>query len=341
MKTRIVMLLMVCRVIFPAVSATAGRDARPEIEIRRVVSITVSKHIKNLTQTAKVEIASRWMFAEKGVQIKQLLHRNDPIEIHTGYGNQYVKRFDGFIRTVSPTIPVLIECDDWMFKLKNTPVKDAGYKNVKISTLLDTIIPASYGITYDILDTEIGTFTHRDANVAMILDKIKEVTGMVVYFKGKTLFIGKAYIGRVGAEARKPVCQLHIQRNVKKNDLTYQDPDDLKVNMVVIIKQKGKDKRLEYGPDVDGKIILEKVTGVTEEQAKGIAEAKTALFKKAGLKGKIGMYLLPYIEVGDVVQIVDSQYPEKNGNYFVDGTEETYNASTGGTQLLTLGSKAN
>ena len=79
-----------------------------------------------------------------------------------------------------------------------------------------------------------------------------------------------------------------------------------------------------------------KVSGVDPSQLKTLAKNEHNLWCYNGYEGSFTGWLVPYVEPGDAVRIIDSDYPMKGGLYYVTGTEISF-SKEGGKRTVSLG----
>ena len=77
----------------------------------------------------------------------------------------------------------------------------------------------------------------------------------------------------------------------------------------------------------------------TEVSLKSIAEQTRKGLVYTGYKGAIQGWLLPYCQVGYTAKVVDVDYPEREGKYYVSAVRTTFSRSTGGLRSVQLGIK--
>jgi hypothetical protein len=85
-----------------------------------------------------------------------------------------------------------------------------------------------------------------------------------------------------------------------------------------------------------GKSIKREVFGMTVEQARKIAENEHTIWCYDGYEGSFTGWLIPFVEPGDAVKIIDTDYPAKEGTYYVTGTEVSF-SKEGGKRTISLG----
>jgi hypothetical protein len=81
-----------------------------------------------------------------------------------------------------------------------------------------------------------------------------------------------------------------------------------------------------------------KKTTTNDADIKRVAESEYNLWVYDGYEGSITGWLIPYVEPAYKIELRDSEYEYKNGNYYVIATETNF-SSSGGSRKITLGRK--
>lgn len=329
----------VVRVSFPEAPRPSG-PPRPAFAVPRVVAVKVESSWRNLTGTATVEVQGRWLFQEKRVAIRDWLRRGDPVAIELGYNQTLVREFTGYVTDVKPGIPITLSCEDAMYALKRHGVK-RSYESVRLPRLLHDICPA--GTRIDALDADLGHFKAANVTAAKVLEKLKEIYGFVSYFRDGTLYCGKVYRDGAAAPKHDFGFQRAGLRSVLSDALEYRTQDDLKVVVEATSHQlKGKDLKVTVG-DVNAldaeKRTLQYFNLASEAELRARAQRDVDKLKVTGYKGSFTTYGLPSVRHGERAGLTSSEYPERNGDFFIDATVKTFN-SGGYRQEITLGSAA-
>jgi hypothetical protein len=338
-RSLLMLFVLVARLTFPAAARPDAPD-RPAFVVRRVVSVKVENSWRNLTGKASVQVPARWLFQHNRLRIKDWLRRGDPITIELGYNKTMVEEFTGYITDVKPGIPVTLNCEDEMYRLKRWPVKYSS-GGVRLPALLRAICPP--GTKINALDTDLGHFKAANVTVAKVLEKLKEMYGFASYFRNGTLYCGKVY--RETDEPTKTA--FNFQRPglgaVLDDSLEYRTADDLKVIVTATSHQlKGKDLKVVVGDvtalDAEPR-TLQYFNLDSEADLRAAANRDVQKLKVEGYKGSFTTYGLPSVQHGQLAGISNSEYPERDGDFFIDATSKTFE-SGGYRQEITLGSAA-
>ena len=332
-------LLQVCHLEFAAVKRPDG-TTRPAFDVRRIISVQLESSWRNLTVKATVQLPSRWLFQANAIAIKDWLRVGDPIVIALGYNKTLVQEFAGYVSDVKPGIPVTLTCEDEMYHLKRYPVK-CSYAAVSLRKLLHDICPK--GLVIEAPDVPVGTFKATNTTVAKVLEKLKSDYGFVAYFRGSKLYCGEVY------HQAKPDAPIHFnfQRGgpgaVLQDELEYADASSLKVIVQATSHEaKGKDLKVTVGDttalEAEQRTLNYFQLG-SEAALKAAALRDINRLKVEGYKGSFTTYGTPSVRHGQVARLDNSQHPERNGDFFIDATEKTFDSS-GYRQKITLGSRS-
>ncbi len=165
--------------------------------------VDINSSFDNLTDTAKIVVPRQIKWKDKPLidGLKSLIKRDDKVQIELGYytsGTQGLRLvFDGFVKRLVPNAPVIIECEDYMFAVKDilftfppnsqrTTVTTSkkgkalkhpyikGTKTYNLSTLISNLLDP-YDIPWINLagDVECGTILWTNFNGAKTLDGLR------------------------------------------------------------------------------------------------------------------------------------------------------------------------
>lgn len=321
-----------------------------------VNKVEIESSYENLTDTATITLPRKLNFNGKALVTgnNSLLKRGDKVKIELGYFPRLRTVFTGYIKTLTTNSPLVIECDDEMFVLKQTIVtypkkynlvtQGKSGKNLKhpkvisakvtLKELLDNIIPDD--IEYKcLLDVNIGSFRASNASVAKVLDTLKSDYGFYSYFVDGVLNVGLA------ADASVTNTELfEFEENIiDESDLEYQRKDDVRLRVKAININSADNSRttVDVGDD-DGVQKTVYTQNSTETDLQKFAILKLIELKYEGYKGSFETLGEPYVKHGDAAKLVSKKYPEKNGTYSIVGVNRTFGMD-GYRQRIELGIK--
>ncbi|MBQ5959010.1 MAG: hypothetical protein IJL44_07490, partial [Bacteroidales bacterium] len=223
-------------------------------------------------------------------------------------------------------------CEDaiWLFDKK---VDDVELTEISMKALLEKVVSQvdpSYQVQTE-FDFTWKKFVFYHATARDILKKVQDETKANIWFRDGTLHVQPQY-----AQASNKTVVFDFSRNIESSNLKYRKKEDKKLEVTVeLTSAKGEKTEVKYGAS-GGKTIKRVGHGVSEEEAKKIAENEYNLWCYDGYEGSFTGWLIPYVEPGDAVRLRDTDYPKKEGVYYVTGTEISF-SKEGGKRTVSLG----
>ena len=297
-----------------------------------VVGVDIESSWDTFTDTCKLTIPRRARWKGKNIFFgdSNLISVADKVEVNIGYGDVLSKAFSGFVQKVGTKAPIEIHCQDKMFELKKNPVT-ASFKNVKLNTLLSTVLPSD--VPFSAPDVSLGPFRISNATPVKVLDVLKKDYFLKSFFRDNKLYVGFAYVPELQKEH-----EVVFQRDVVlgSNNLIYQRGDDLKIKLKMISISNAQKIEYEAG-DQDGEQRTKYYYDYSLSDMKAIADDEIKRLKYTGYKGDVTVFG-GNIKHGDVVNIKDEKYKEREGRYLVKKVATSFGVS-GFRQTLYLDSK--
>lgn len=294
--------------------------------------IEVNQSWKDMTQTCVIKMPRKTL-TKSGKKIQDVFKSGDKVLIKLGYDDNLQKRFEGYLNTVKATIPVQLHCEDEMWILKQKSVKPYSWKEASVDDVLKYLEIQNYTTFGDIL---LGPF-QIDINIKSVVgvfNKIKKEYGINFFFRDKVLVVGKPY-----DSVSKKVHQFTIQKSIIENTLEYKSADDIKVKVRAISTLDSGQKIEVVVGDEDGEVHTLNYYNITSSaNLREKATQELELLKYTGYRGTIKVFGEPHVKHGDVVKLLDTEYPERNGSFFVDRVTTTL--SSGIRQNIELGKRA-
>jgi hypothetical protein len=172
----------------------------------------------------------------------------------------------------------------------------------------------SFELDSEVDDLKYDKFVIQAATGYEVLTKIKDQFNISLYIRDGRLFAGYRYLERFGNVT------IDYAKNVKADNLKFVSSEDVKVQ--VRIQGVGKDNKSTRGIEVGergGEVIkLPPRLNVTDEAAlELIAQAELRRLSYSGFRGDITTFGRPYSQRGYMAKVIDPDYPDRTGNYFV------------------------
>ncbi|PLW89977.1 hypothetical protein [Mucilaginibacter sp.] len=283
------------------------------LEFTFLNEVEIEKSRRSLTNTAKVTIARKLKILNG--DINQILKRGSAIEIQLGYDGNLKTMFSGFVTEVGAKTPVVIDCQDEMWSLKQNSFTKAWSKKVKVSEIIKYV----YSGPAQIVDLEIGGFIIKKESTAQALDKLRKY-GLQCYFDKGILIVD--FAGVIHNQGKEVIYDFN--KNIVENNLEYKRKEDARIKVIGISKEH-KGKKLEViAGDNDGEVHTLHYTNMDKDQLQKIVNSEIDKLKYNGFKGNFKTFGLPYIEPGDTAVLLDQDYPEHQGSYLVESVKTNF-----------------
>ena len=328
------MRIMVSKIVFPATSSR-----KEEIIIRKVSAVYISSSFRELTGRAEITLPRKVKRSNTNVNffdnfnVKQVFRPGDPVIINLGYDGELQEEFRGYVASVSADIPIVIKCEDEMWKLKRIPVNYSA-ASTTLEKLLRAICP---GYDIDALEgVPLGDIRLAKTTVGKVLEKLKQDFNLYSYMNGKQLVCGKYY----AKNTSKPSVNFRLERNLVDNGLTYRSKEDIIVKIKAIsILRDGSKLDFEIGEEGGDRLDLTYYNITVKAELERLAKLDYEKRKQDGFDGSITAFGLPQVMHSWKANLVSTMYPDRNGLYYVEGVEKTFD-ERGYRQEIKLGDKA-
>lgn len=299
--------------------------------LRMVDSVKVKHSVEQLSDTATVTLPA--MVEGTALRVESKLNVGDAVSIMLGYDDSLQTEFKGYLKAINTDGGNLtLECEDALY-LFDKKVDDVELTGISMKALLEKVvrqIDASFTVQTEFEFTW-DKFVFYHATARDILKKVQDETRANIWFDGQTLHVQPQY-----AQASGKTVLFDFSRNIESSNLKYRKKEDKKVEVELTVNTpEGRKEKLTIGAS-GGKSIKKEVFGITVEQARKIAENEHSIWCYDGYEGSFTGWLVPFVEPGDAVRLIDADYPNKEGVYYVTGTEISF-SKDGGKRSVSLG----
>ncbi len=270
---------------------------------------------QDLTNTAMFTLPRK--VSQLNDLLPNLIQTGNQVTIRLGYDAELVQEFTGYVTDIGGKVPVEIQCQDLMWKLKQMEVSHA-WKKTNLQQVIKKIVPAD--IPTDVESMEVGDLRVSKLSVAAVLEKLKEMYGIVSFVRNGTLHVGTAYNESWRNDAAKKV-YYHFQKNIIDNDLKFRQKKDVKVKLECISHQSnGTIEKYTYPENAgDAELHTLHAGGNLKKAAlKKFAQAHYNKFLYSGFRGSFTTFGEPFCDHGFIAALEDGIYPEHDGNYLID-----------------------
>lgn len=293
-----------------------------------VNAVEITRDTEKLTTEAKITMPKKvkWDKADK-IPVK----RGDSVKISLGYDDNLQTAFVGYVRDVGFKTPIVITCEDEMFKLKQMPTKKKAYRSVSLETLLKD---QGIGYRLNIMGEQaLGAYRVTADTVAALLGKLSE-QGFRSFFRYED-DTPVLYCGVLFERDTRPAQVFKTGLNIiSDQSLQQQKAENMRLRVkAVSLMPDNKKIKVEVG-DADGEHRTLHTYNKTESELKAWAEQEIKRLKRDGLTGSFTTFGHTLVDCLDAIGIVIDGV--KSGVYQVKKNVVKYGDS-GYRQEITLG----
>jgi hypothetical protein len=304
-----------------------------------VNEIEVVTSTQNFTDTAKVLVPRKLKY--KGKSITEFIKRNYLISIATGYGIKFDLDaiFKGYIKSVSNGTPIVIECENEAWKLKQIKLPAKYYPKLMLSAFVKEWMPT---YTTKIAETNFGPVRiDKDTSLAKVFDYFMTNHPVKFYFRDDIFYGVLPGALAVGDDTIRTI-KFKLGYNTISDNLVYTLKEDVKLQIVVKCITR-ENKKLEYKEpkDSDNAEIRTFLKSGAEsvDELKVYAKDMLKRFKIDKMTGDFTAFGEPLVRKGDLVHLFDEDRQEMDNKKFI-ADALTYSFGQGGyRQKITLGAQ--
>lgn len=297
-------------------------------QLEEVTAVEITRDTEKLTDECRITMPKKVKWdGEPDIPVR----RGDMVSVSLGYDGELQAAFSGYVRDVGFKTPIVLVCEDEMFKLKQQPAQKKAYRNVDLETLLK-----DQGIGCEIRvfgEQRLGQYRVTADTVASLLGKLQQ-QGIRSFFRtedGQPVLYCGVLFERETSPSQVFATGLNI---IDDQSLEQQQADTMRLRVkAVSLMPDNKKVKVEVG-DADGELRVLHTYNKTESELKAWAEQEVKRLKRDGLTGSFKTFGYRLVDKLDVIGMkIDG---EKKGCYQVKKNVIKYD--TGGfRQEITLG----
>lgn len=297
-------------------------------QLEEVTAVEITRDTEKLTDECRITLPKKVKWdGESDIPVR----RGDMVSVSLGYDGELQAAFSGYVRDVGFKTPIVLVCEDEMFKLKQQPAQKKAYRNVDLETLLK-----DQGIGCEIRvfgEQRLGQYRVTADTVASLLGKLQQ-QGIRSFFRtedGQPVLYCGVLFERETSPSQVFATGLNI---IDDQSLEQQQADTMRLRVkAVSLMPDNKKVKVEVG-DADGELRVLHTYNKTESELKAWAEQEVKRLKRDGLTGSFKTFGYRLVDKLDVIGMkIDG---EKKGCYQVKKNVIKYD--TGGfRQEITLG----
>lgn len=302
-----------------------------------VNDVVIDSSWKNLTDTATIKLPSNILLKSESDRTRSrhillnYITAGMRVVISLSANQELEEVYKGYIRSIRPSIPIQLECEDEMYQLKRNNIVDAG-NSLTLAKLVKKYL-SSYQVKH--VDMTLGDFQIDNLSTAQLLSELQNQFKLYSFFRGEILVIGLPYDSETSQEH-----SFLLEGEIIKDQLEYKRAEDVKVSVTAISNNSdGTKTEVEVG-DKDGDVRSLNFYNISNgSELKATAERELNRFKYDGYRGGFDAFSLKTVNHGDIINLVHPEESQKSGRYYVDAVKRMFGLN-GYRQNITLGARA-
>lgn len=304
----------------------------------QVNEIEITKSVEELSDTAVIKLPTRFKVRQNGEQkfTEDAIKVGDKVTITLGYEGKYSGvEFTGFVKKISPKIPLEIHCEDALWVLRRKNITRSWEKTTMKEILTEVVKDTPVQLADNIPSVNLDKWIIKNANGAQVLESLKKDLLMTAFINDE----GKLYCGLQQLTNVGQTVVYDLNYNLVENNLEFKSKEERKIKIkYTYIDKENKRKSIEVG-DADGEQRTYHTSVISDtKKLEEMANAEIEKLKYDGFEGDVTSFLIPYATRGMKAKLLDNEHPNREGNYFIK--KVVTNFGTGGARRkITIGNK--
>jgi hypothetical protein len=280
--------------------------------LRQPNSVRVESSWRALTDKAEITLPRNIKVFDKQ-KVRDVFKRGDKVLIELGYNGFFNKEFEGYITKVSDDYPIVIECEDEMFKLKSEKVHIVTKGKTQLEAFIKDITASKIKA---VANYELGPLRFANTTTAKVLEYLQNELNLYSYFDNGELVVAEIY-----GDNTNDAIQVIDLDHVVNNSLAYEERSLNKIKVTAVSTlSDGSKIEVSVGDD-DGTEQRTSHYNITDQATlKKLAQEDLRKFKTNRYTGTFSHYADLVVRHGQKVDVRSEIYPERNGVYYVDKT---------------------
>jgi len=309
-----------------------------EFRFRSIHEVEITKSVEELADMAIIKLPTRFIVRQSGEEkfTEEAIKAGDPVIIKLGYEGRYSGvEFQGYVKKVSPKIPLEVHCEDSIWLLRRKNINKVWAKTTLEEVLREVVSGTDIKLAPNLVKIDLEKWIIRNANGAQVLEKLKEEFGLRIYINDSN----ELYCGLKAGTNIGETVKYDLNYNLVENNLEFMTKEDRKIKVRYIYQDSENKKTTVEVGDPDGELRTFH-TSVVSSKAKlqEIAEAEIERLKYDGYQGDVTSFLIPYATRGMKAEITDQEHSNRNGSYFIEKLVITF-GTEGARRKATIGMK--
>lgn len=300
--------------------------------------IEITKSVEELGDTALIKLPTRFKVKQNGEQkfTEDAIKVGDKVVITLGYQDKYSGvEFTGFVKKISPKIPMEIHCEDAMYQLRRKNITKSWETTTVKEVLQEVVKDTPIQLADNIPEIKLDKWIIKGANGTQVLESFKKDLLLTIFINDE----GKLYCGLQQLTNIAQTVVYDLNYNLVENNLEFKSKEERKIKVkYTYIDAANKRKSIEVG-DADGEQRTYHTSVISDEKKlEEMAKAEIEKLKYDGFEGDVTSFLIPFATRGMKAKLLDSEHPNREGNYFIKKVVTTFGTS-GARRKISIGNK--
>jgi len=319
------------------------RQEGGSVRLRNVAEVVVSTSVETFTDTCRLTLPRIYSRGGKDERdITKIFRRGDRICVELGYDGVLETVFKGYLKGVSSGRPVVIDCENEAWELKQWKLSAVHYPRLNLRDFV-----GKYMGEYDteVVDVDLGEVRINEyTSLAKVFDYFMDHYPFRFFFRDGVFYgvmTGSLMLRRDVVR----VVKFRFGRNIISDNLVYTLAEDVRIQVVAKAILRGN-KKIEWKEPADGagcEVRTFLVPGATTVgELKVYAAERLKTFCVDRMSGDFTAFGLPFVRKGDIVHLFDDEKglrAECNDKRFVvEGVEYMFGKG-GYRQKIKLGAR--
>ena len=272
----------------------------------QVNEIEITKSVEELSDTAVIKLPTRFKVRQNGEQkfTEDAIKVGDKVTITLGYEGKYSGvEFTGFVKKISPKIPLEIHCEDALWVLRRKNITRSWEKTTMKEILTEVVKDTPVQLADNIPSVNLDKWIIKNANGAQVLESLKKDLLMTAFINDE----GKLYCGLQQLTNVGQTVVYDLNYNLVENNLEFKSKEERKIKIkYTYIDKENKRKSIEVG-DPDGEQREYNTSVISDlNKLEEMAKAELEKLKYDGFEGDVTSFLIPYATRGMKAKLLDN-----------------------------------
>lgn len=310
-----------------------------KVRFTGVLEVVIRKSVYSIAETATIKIPAIASLLKAGNASPELINtaaafkEGERVNIRLGYNGLLQDEFSGFVKKLTPGMPMQIDCEGYSWLLRrNRPAlkgKDSKLKTIVAAAVANLKGHENITVKCD-EDLEFSGMASGNMSGFDVINYISKYTDENITFffsDPKTIWCGRFYAAAMKGRSfnNAEVVKYRIGYNTPRANNLQQHSIDTEPGIVTYSRRTIDGIRIAHtasGVGTNAVVHAAVLNHVKDSFGmKLLAEERVRQHTYEGYEGKLTAFLQPYVMPGNKVHVSDALNAKMDGTYVVESTE--------------------